>query len=128
MFNRKKNENLEDIEEEIQQWKMQKKEKVEILVFPGEVEYLINEGYSVIPLLFKVEDVKNISNCPDFIKKKYSNKKKKYYSLKKRDTDILNNHNIKYETSAVILYLWFGQSKIYSCSFFVLKKTTCEYK
>ena len=55
MMNRKRNKNLEDIEDEIREWKMQNKENVEISVFPGEVEYLIKGGYTINPILFHLK-------------------------------------------------------------------------
>ena len=40
MLNRKKNNNIEDIENEVNQWRAENREVVEIKLFPGEEEYL----------------------------------------------------------------------------------------
>ena len=107
MLNRKRNKNLEDIDDEIQKWKMQNKEKVEISVFPGEVEYLIKGGYIINPTLFQIKNNNflNMPNCPNFLKTKHSKKNKRIYRLKKRERELLKNLNIEYETFGIILYL-----------------------
>ena len=38
MLNRKKNDRIEDIDIEMEEWRSQNKEKVEIILFPGEYE------------------------------------------------------------------------------------------
>ena len=44
MLNRKRNDKIEDIELEIEEWRAQNKKKVEIILFPGEKEYLVAKG------------------------------------------------------------------------------------
>ena len=60
MLNRKKNNNIKDIENEVNQWRKQNIKKVEINLFPGEKEYLIeNLDCKVMPILYEIKE-KNI--------------------------------------------------------------------
>ena len=73
MLNRKKNDNIEDIANEVNQWRAENKRMVEIVLFPGEEDYLAKLGCVVIPLLFEITDknLENMKDCPNFIKEKY---------------------------------------------------------
>ncbi len=107
LLRRKRNVNVEDIEMEIEQWKSQSKKKVIILVFPGEVQYLLQHGYDVIPLYFVIKNsaISDFANCPNFLKTKYNKKKNKIYRLKKKDRALLDNVGIRYETLGVLVNL-----------------------
>lgn len=107
MLNRKRNENIEDIENEIEEWRSQNKKEVEIILFPGEEEYLTNHGYIAIPLLFEIKDkfFMNMKNCPNFIKDFPDRKSKKIFRLKKSDREVLDSHGIQYEPLGYIVNL-----------------------
>lgn len=108
LLRRKRNLNVEDIEKEIEQWKSQCKKQVTIIVFPGEVQYLLQHGYDIVPLYFaiKYSTIKDIARCPNFLKTKYNKKKNKVYRLKKKDRILLDNVGIEYEALGVIVNLW----------------------
>ena len=108
MLNRKKNCNIEDIENEVNQWRAENREKVEIYLFPGEEEYLEDKmDCIVLPILYEISDknLKNLKNCPNFIKKKYSKKEKRLFKLKKREKQLLDNRGIEYKPFGYIVYL-----------------------
>lgn len=107
MLNRKRNENIEDIETEIEEWRSQNLEKVEIILFPGEEEYLVEKGHTLLPLFFRIKDknLKNMKNCPNFIKEKNDHKNNKIIRLKKRERRILDDLGIEYEPLGFIVYL-----------------------
>lgn len=107
MLRRNRNENVEDIKYEIEEWKAKNKKMVEINLFPGEEEYLIKNDYIVRPILFIIKDrnLKNMKDCPNFIKSKHYKKAKKVFRLKKREKDLLDSHGIKYEPIGFVVYL-----------------------
>ena len=107
MLKRKRNDNIEDIETEIKQWRSQNLEKVEIILFPGEEEYLLKNGHTLIPLFYKIKDknLENMKDCPNFIKEKHYKKGKKVFKLKKRERDLLDSRGIEYEALGYIVYL-----------------------
>ena len=108
MLNRKKNDNIEYIANEVNQWREQNMEKVEINLFPGEKEYLVeNLDCVVLPILYEIKDknLENLKDCPNFIKKKPKQKGKKFIKLKKREREILDSKKIEYEPLGYIVYL-----------------------
>ena len=108
MLNRKKHDNVEDIEFEVNQWRAEKREKVEIKLFPGEEEYLSNNmKCTVFPVLYEIKDehLKNRKDCPKFIKTTYSKKTKKLFRLKKKEKKILDSLGIDYKPLVYIVYL-----------------------
>lgn len=125
MINRKKNDNIEDIENEVNQWRAENREKVEINLFPGEEEYLAQKmNCIVLPVLYEIKDkhLDNMKDCPNFLKGNYSKKRKKLFKLKKRERQLLDSQGIEYEPLGYIVYLW-KKEQVYSCSFFVDKYT-----
>lgn len=123
MIIRKRNDNVEDIENELKQWRDQNKTKVEIQLFPGEFEYLSDSGYYIIPLIYEIKDKQlyNLNSCPNFIKEKFrSRKRNKYYKLKKREKDCLDTLGIEYRPLGCIVYLWTKKSKQIAYSFNIL--------
>mgnify|MGYP004688030539 FL=1 len=108
MLNRKRNNKIEDIDVEIEEWRAQNKKKVEIILFPGEKEYLVAKGLFIQPVLYKIknkQDLKSI-NCPiNFVKVKYNEKTKKVFKLKSKEKKLLDSKGIEYEELGVILYL-----------------------
>lgn len=108
MLNRKKNDNIEDIENEVNQWRAENRKKVEIILFPGEEEYLAEEmNCIVLPVLYEIKDkhLEHIENCPNFIKIKCNKKAKKLLKLKKRERQLLDSLGIEYEPLGYIVYL-----------------------
>lgn len=108
MLNRKRNDNIKDIETEVEEWRSQNLEKVEIILFPGEEEYLTTElGCITIPLLFEIKEkhLDNLKDCPNFIKSKSNRKSKRVFKLKKHERDLLDNLGISYEALGYIVYL-----------------------
>lgn len=110
MLNRKKNDNIRDIENEVNQWREQNIKKVEINLFPGEKEYLVeNLDCKVMPILYKIKDknIDNLRDCPNFIKNKPKQKSKckRVFRLKKRELKILDRKNIEYEPLGYAVYL-----------------------
>lgn len=108
MLNRKRNNKIEDIDVEIEEWRAQNKKKVEIILFPGEKEYLIAKGLFIQPVLYKINDKQDLKciNCQiNFIKVKYNEKTKKVFKLKCKEKKLLDSKGIEYETFGVILYL-----------------------
>mgnify|MGYP000053746591 CR=1 FL=1 len=108
MLNRKRNDKIEDIDLEIEEWRAQNKKKVEIILFPGEKEYLVAKGLFIQPILYEIkdkQDLKCINSQINFIKLKYNEKTKKVFKLKHKEKKLLDNKGIKYETLGVILYL-----------------------
>ena len=111
MLRRKRNDNIEDIETEVKEWRSQNKSKVEIILFPGEEEYLTTKlGCAAVPLLFEIKDkyLDNLKDCPNFIKVKSNRKHKKIYKLKKKERDMLDSLGIMYQPLGYIVYLWGG--------------------
>lgn len=109
MLNRKRNDNIEDIENEVNQWRSENREKVEINLFPGEEEYLVEKmNCIVLPLLYEIKDkhFENMKDCPNFIKEKHSRKNKRLYKLKKRERELLDSQGIEYQPLGYIVYLW----------------------
>lgn len=93
MLNRKKNNNIKDIENEVNQWRKQNIKKVEINLFPGEKEYLVeNLDCKVMPILYEIKEknIDNLRDCPNFIKNKLKHKGKCKRVLR------LENGNLKY--------------------------------
>ena len=124
MLNRKRNNNIEDIEIEVNQWREENRVKVETNLFPGEQEYLVNEmDCDVLPILYEIKDnhLENVKNCPNFVKKRYDKKTKRILRLKKREKKLLDSKGIEYEPCGYIVYLWKNEQE-YSCSFFCSKK------
>lgn len=120
MLRRKRNANIEDIENEVMKWRAQNKSKVEIILFPGEEEYLTSIlGCIAVPLLFEIkgESLDKLKNCPNFIRAKTGRKYKKVYKLKKRERDLLDSLGILYQPLGYIVYLW-KRDKSYSCLFY----------
>ena len=108
MLNRKRNENIEDIENEVNQWKAENKSKVEIILFPGEEDYLTTKlGCIAVPLLFEIKDshFENMKNCPNFIKGKHRKKAKKLLKLKNKERELLDSLGIEYNPLGYIVYL-----------------------
>ena len=108
MLNRKRNDKIEDIELEIEEWRAQNKKKVEIILFPGEKEYLVAKGLFVQPALYKIKNKQDLKciNCPiNFIKVKYNEKAQKVFKLKSKEKKLLDSKGIEYEELGVILYL-----------------------
>lgn len=108
MINRKKNDNIEDIENEVNQWRAENREKVEINLFPGEEEYLAQKmNCIVLPVLYEIKDkhLDNMKDCPNFLKENYSKKRKKLFKLKKRERQLLDSQGIEYEPLGYIVYL-----------------------
>ena len=108
MLNRKKNNNIEDIENEVNQWRAENREVVEIKLFPGEEEYLAQKmNCIVLPVLYEITDkhLNNIENCPNFIKEKYNKKSKRIFRLKKREKALLDSRGIEYKPLGYIVYL-----------------------
>lgn len=108
MLNRKKNDNIEDIENEVNQWRAENRKKVEINLFPGEEEYLAKTmNCIVLPVLYEIKDkhLENIKNCPNFIKIKYNKKAKRLLRLKKRERQLLDSLGIEYKPLGYIVYL-----------------------
>ena len=109
MLNRKRNDNIKNIETEVNQWRAENKEKVEINLYPGEEEYLANMmNCVVLPILYEIKDkhLENMKDCPNFIKKKYNKKTKRVYRLKKREKQLLDSRGIEYIPLGFIVYLW----------------------
>ena len=102
MLNRKRNDKIEDIELEIEEWRAQNKKKVEIILFPGEKEYLVAKGLFVQPVLYKIKNKQDLIN---FIKVKYNEKAQKVFKLKSKEKKLLDSKGIEYEELGVILYL-----------------------
>ena len=124
MLNRKRNSKIEDIETEVNQWITENREKIEINLFPGEEEYLVEKmDCIVLPILYEIKDknLENIKDCPNFIKKKYNQKTKRLFKLKKREKQLLDSQKIEYEPLGYIVYLWKKEQE-YSCSFYIIKK------
>ena len=106
MLNRKKNDRIEDIDIEMEEWRSQNKEKVEIILFPGEYEYLTKKGHLAKAILYEISsDILYMDNCPNFIKAKYNKKQKKLFKLKKREKRLLDDKGIKYKALGYIVYL-----------------------
>lgn len=108
MLDRKKKDSPEFIKEEVEQWRAQNKKRVEIILFPGEEEYLTeNLDCIVIPLLFEIKDkhLENLNNCPNFIKRKYNKRFKRVMKLKKKEQKLLDSLGIEYEALGYIVYL-----------------------
>lgn len=108
MLNRKKNDNIEDIENEVNQWRSENREKVEVNLFPGEEEYLSNKmNCTVLPILYEIKDkhLENMKDCPKFIKKTYNKKAKKLFKLKKKELQMLDSRGIEYKPLGYIVYL-----------------------
>lgn len=108
MLNRKRNDKIEDIDLEIEEWRAQNKKKVEIILFPGEKEYLVAKGLFVQPVLYKIKNKQDLKciNCPiNFIKGTYNEKTKKVFKLKSKEKKLLDSKGIEYEELGVILYL-----------------------
>ena len=108
MLNRKRNNKIEDIDVEIEEWRAQNKKKVEIILFPGEKEYLVAIGLFVQPVLFKIKNKQDLKciNCPiNFINVKYNEKAQKVFKLKSKEKKLLDSKGIEYEELGVILYL-----------------------
>lgn len=108
MLNRKRNNNIEDIEIEVNQWREENRVKVETNLFPGEQEYLVNEmDCDVLPILYEIKDnhLENVKNCPNFVKKQYDKKTKRILRLKKREKKLLDSKGIEYEPCGYIVYL-----------------------
>lgn len=108
MLDRKRNNKIEDIDVEIEEWRAQNKKKVEIILFPGEKEYLVAKGLFIQPVLYKIkdkQDLKCINSQINFIKIKYNEKTKKVFKLKRKEKKLLDSKGIEYETFGVILYL-----------------------
>ena len=104
---RKRNANLNDIENEVNQWRNQNLKKVEINLFPGEKEYLESLNCIVLPILYEVKDknLKNLKDCPNFLKNRQREKTKRVLRLKKRELNILDYKNIEYEPLGYVVYL-----------------------
>lgn len=108
MLNRKRNDSVEDIEIEVNQWRAENREKVEINLYPGEEEYLANMlDCIVLPILYEIKDkhLENMRDCPKFIKKTYKKKAKKLLRLKKKERRILDSLGIEYKPLGYIVYL-----------------------
>ena len=108
MLNRRKNENIEDIENEIKQWRAENKSKVEIILFPGEEDYITTKlGCIAVPLLFEIKDshFENLKDCPNFIKVNKYQKGKRLFKLKKQERELLDNLGIEYQALGYIVYL-----------------------
>lgn len=108
MLNRKKNDKIEDIEDEVNQWRAENRKKVEINLFPGEEEYLANIlDCIVLPILYEIKDnhFENMKDCPNFIRKKYNQKSKRVFRLKKREKEVLDSKGIIYTPLVYIVYL-----------------------
>lgn len=99
---------IEDIENEVNQWRSENRKKVEIILFPGEEEYLAEEmGCKVLPILYEITDkhLENMKDCPEFIKKRYNKKRQKIYKLKKKERQLLDSRGIEYKPFGYIVYL-----------------------
>lgn len=108
MQNRKRNDNIEDIENEVKQWRNESREKVEINLFPGEAEYLVHKlNCRVLPILYEITDkhLDNLQNCPNFIKVNNGKKSKKVFRLKKHEKKLLDKCKIEYKPLGYIVYL-----------------------
>lgn len=108
MLNRKRNDNIADIENEVNQWRFKRKDKVEINLFPGEEEYLVEKMNCIVfPILYEITDkhLYNMKNCPNFIKEKYNRKKQKIFKLKKKEKQLLDSQGIEYKPLGYIVYL-----------------------
>ena len=108
MLNRKRNDNIESIKDEVEQWRSQNKRKVETILFPGEKEYLTERlNCTVFPLLYEIKDknFQNMENCPNFLKRKYGKKNKKIANLKKKEIKLLDSQGIEYQPLGYIVYL-----------------------
>lgn len=108
MLNRKKNNNIEDIENEVNQWRAKNRKVVEIKLFPGEEEYLAQKMNCIVfPILYEINDKQlyNMKNCPNFIKEKYNKKSKKLFRLKKKERQLLDSRGIEYKPLGYIVYL-----------------------
>lgn len=108
MLNRKRNCNIEDIENEVNQWRSENRERVEINLFPGEEEYLAEKmNCRVLPILYEITDkhLNNMDNCPNFIKEKHSKKKQRIFRLKKSEKQLLDSRGIEYKPLGYIVYL-----------------------
>lgn len=108
MLNRKMNDNIEDIENEVNQWRAENKEKVEINLFPGEAEYLVHKlNCRVLPIFYEITDkhLNNLQNCPNFIKVNNGKKSKKIFRLKKHEKKLLDKCGIEYQPLGYIVYL-----------------------
>ena len=109
MLNRKKNDNIGDIEIEVNQWRSENREKVEVNLFPGEEEYLVEKlNCVVLPILYEIKDkhLYNLKDCPNFIKQNPKQNGKTLLRLKKREREILDRKKIEYEPLGYIVYLW----------------------
>ena len=109
MLNRKRNDNIEDIEIEVNQWRSENRKTVEINLFPGEEEYLSSKlNCTVLPILYEITDkhLENIKNCPKFIAKVHDKKVKKLFRLKKKERHQLDRQGIGYKPLGYIVYLW----------------------
>ena len=107
MQNRKKNSNVKDIENEVQQWREQNIKKVEINLYPGEKEVLEDLNCIVLPTLYEIKDknIKNIKDCPKFLISRPRKKIKRILRLKKSELEILDCKNIEYEPLGYVVYL-----------------------
>lgn len=108
MLRRKRNDKIEDIETEVKEWRSQNKSKVEIILFPGEEEYLTTKlGCVAVPLLFEIKEkhLDNLKDCPNFIRVKADRKSKKVFRLKKQERDLLDSLGILYQPLGYIVYL-----------------------
>lgn len=108
MLKRKKNDNIEDIEKEVNQWRAENREKVEVNLFPGEEEYLSNNmKCKVFPVLYEInyKHLENMKDYPNFIRATYSKKTKKLFRLKKKERKLLDSLEIDYKPLVYIVYL-----------------------
>ena len=110
MLNRKKNNNIKDIENEVNQWRKQNMKKVEINLFPGKKEYLVeNLDCKFMPILYEIKEknIDNLRDCPNFIKNKlkHNGKCKRVLRFKKRELEILDCKKIEYKPLGYAVYL-----------------------
>ncbi len=104
MLNRK---TTKDLDIEIEEWRAQKRKKVEIILSPGENEYLIEQGHLTKPILYKIKNASDLDekNCPKFVKNKYCHTRKQFFKLKKSEKKLLDSFGIEYEALGYIVYL-----------------------
>lgn len=105
MVKRNRNKNIEDIENEIEQWKEQNRKQVEAFLYPGEKEYLVLSGYRPpTPVLYQIDTIKrsDIDRVPSFLRKT----NKRIFKLKKSDLKKLDECGISYKPYSHMIYLY----------------------